>query len=318
MLTNYNIGIWGFGSHAKKRILPELINDDNIHLVGIYSSDSIKNQYIEKKLKLKTWNNENDFLNDASINIVYLATPNGSHYEHGKKILLSNKHLICEKSITCNYSHTIDLINIAQKYQLFLYEAFMYKLHQQYEVFLNELKAIGSIRYSCNTFTLPKLENYGFRKNLKLGGGILWDVACYPVSLIIDLPNFNLSNCKLNFAHFEYERDIDIFLKVILTSNQQMHDIIVSYDHVYANSVLVSGENGSIFAENIFSKNSNLETSIIISDINNRKRELKIEKDNYYKNMFKHIYKSISNRTEREINYKIIRQQGKLMEIISK
>ena len=307
------IAIWGFGMHAKKRILPELKISSYFELIGIYTSKPEKRKFINRELKLKTWINEVEFLNDRSIDAVYLATPTGLHLQHGLKVLNAKKHLICEKSITCSLMDTLILIDNARSNELFLYEAIMYKMHRQYLAFLSHIKRIGKIKYTQNIFTLPTLENYGFRKDMALGGGVFWDVACYPISLIHDIPNFQFKDCKLEYAHKEDHNGVDIFRKFIIESNGQLHDCVVSYDLIYANYVFVSGEFGSVYAENIYSKDKNTNTKLILSDSSNIKNIIKTGTDNYYYNMFKYLALNLDNQNERHLNYLKIEQQSKLM-----
>ena len=51
----------------------------------------------------KYYTNIDDFLNDTNIDVVYVAIPNGLHFDYAYKALKANKHVLLEKPFCKNY-----------------------------------------------------------------------------------------------------------------------------------------------------------------------------------------------------------------------
>ncbi len=127
-----------------------------------------------------------DMLTNASIDVVYIATPHGRHYEDIRMCLNHNKAVLCEKSFTLNAQQAREVCRLAENKQLFLMEAMwtrflpvMQLLKQKFNKgdigHLQLLSADLGFRFPFNA------QNRLF--NLKLGGGALLDIGVYPVSL---------------------------------------------------------------------------------------------------------------------------------------
>lgn len=62
-----------------------------------------------------------EFVNN--IDAAYVASPHETHYEYSRKLLLSGKHVLCEKPATLKKEQVRELIDIAQNNQLVYMEA---------------------------------------------------------------------------------------------------------------------------------------------------------------------------------------------------
>jgi scyllo-inositol 2-dehydrogenase (NADP+) len=69
----------------------------------------------------KTVRSHLDILQDREIELVIVATPNGSHFELAKQVLLAGKHVIIEKPFSPTLAETNELIRIAEKNNLKLF-----------------------------------------------------------------------------------------------------------------------------------------------------------------------------------------------------
>ena len=52
----------------------------------------------------KAYGSYEELVEDAGVELVYIATPHSHHYEHIKLCLNHGKHVLCEKSFTVNES----------------------------------------------------------------------------------------------------------------------------------------------------------------------------------------------------------------------
>ena len=95
-----NVAALGIGEHARRNTLPALDQCASVNLKGLYSRNHTIVQEQAKKYNCAVYTRPDDLLNDPKLDVVYIATPIGLHYEWGYKVLQSGKHLWCEKSLT--------------------------------------------------------------------------------------------------------------------------------------------------------------------------------------------------------------------------
>ena len=83
-------------------------------------------------------------LGDAGVDVVYIATPHPMHAEWAIKAAEAGKHMLVEKPLAVNAADAKAIIDHAEKHDVFLMEAFMYRCHPQM-VALRKLLANGVI-----------------------------------------------------------------------------------------------------------------------------------------------------------------------------
>ncbi|EFH82207.1 aldo/keto reductase [Ktedonobacter racemifer] len=127
-----------------------------------------------------------ELLADEQVQAVYIATPHPQHAQWAIRAAEAGKHILCEKPIALNHAEAMAIVEAAQRHQVFLMEAFMYRCHPQTQMLRELLQAgtIGDIRVIQATFSF----NAGFNPesrlyNNALGGGGILDVGCYSVSM---------------------------------------------------------------------------------------------------------------------------------------
>ena len=161
-------------------------NSETSELKSVFGRSKSKVEAFAKKHKIIPFNDLDNFL-DSDLDAVYVATPHDSHFNYSLKCIRQNLHVLCEKPLTINSSESMILINEAQKRNVFLMEAFMYRCHPQtFKVleliekhFLNkEVKMQSSFGFSANVSKEHRL------RNLCLAGGAILDVGCYPLSMV--------------------------------------------------------------------------------------------------------------------------------------
>ena len=78
-------------------------------------------------------------LSNPNIDIVYLATPIGVHFQLAIQVLKAGKHVWCEKPLTCDYKDTKTLVKFAKENRKMVTEAFMFLHHPQFNKVQNLL-----------------------------------------------------------------------------------------------------------------------------------------------------------------------------------
>lgn len=124
-------------------------------------------------------------LADDQVDAVYIATPHTEHACWVLRALQAGKAVLCEKPMGLNHAECMAMIETAKRHQVFLMEAYMYRLHPQTLAVLAELEAgaIGEVRHVEAQFGYhaPFAEESRLFANSLAGGGIM-DVGGYPLS----------------------------------------------------------------------------------------------------------------------------------------
>jgi len=126
-----------------------------------------------------------DLLADTDVDAVYIATPHPMHAEWVVRSAESRKHILCEKPLGVNHAEATTMIQAAQKNDVFLMEAFMYRCHPQTRRLVGLIQdgVIGAVRVIRATFSYHKPFHPASRLyRHELGGGAILDVGCYCVS----------------------------------------------------------------------------------------------------------------------------------------
>lgn len=122
---------------------------------------------------------------DPRVDIVYIATPHGQHYEIAKAALLAGKHVLCEKALTINAAEAADLIETARQRKLFLMEAlwtrFLPCINRAWDIIASG--ELGEIQWIQADIGFPAPYDPASRLwNPAAGGGALLDMTVYPLT----------------------------------------------------------------------------------------------------------------------------------------
>lgn len=76
-------------------------------------------------------------LDDPAVDIVYISTPNGLHYEWAAKAIQAGKHVLCEKPFTSNAEEARALIDQAKEKGVTIEEAVRSLFETLHAAFMN-------------------------------------------------------------------------------------------------------------------------------------------------------------------------------------
>ena len=118
------------------------------------------------------------------VDIVYVSLPNWLHVPWGVKVAQAGKHALIEKPLVI-YPGEMELLeNAAEANGVIIQEASMMRFHPQ-TALLRRLVSEGVIgvpRWAQGTFGFTLLYSGDIRLDRR-GGGSMWDLGCYPVTL---------------------------------------------------------------------------------------------------------------------------------------
>jgi scyllo-inositol 2-dehydrogenase (NADP+) len=258
-------------------------------------------------------------LEDKNIELVVVNTPNNTHYEYAKKVLLAGKHAIVEKAFTTNVEEAIELKSLAEKTgkKISVYQ------NRRYD---SDFKTVKKIIQSGVLGNLIEAEfHFGRYKPLigvKLhketpgpGAGLLNDLGPHLIDealCLFGMPQALYADIRTTREHSLVDDWFDIvlhypLLRVRLKSGMLVKESSIGYIlHGYNGSFIKSradvqeagllagqipnSENWGIEPE---SENGLLHTEkdgVVI------KEKVKTEQGNYY-DYFDGVYKAITNNT---------------------
>lgn len=179
---------WGLLSTARinRRVIPAIQASPRGRLVAVASrSQEAADAYAAEWEIPHAFGSYEALLDSDLVDAVYVSVPNRFHAQWTVKALQSGKHVLCEKPFALNLAEVDQMIAAAGASGLALAEAFMYRHHPQTKIAgewvrNGRLGEIILVRASFN-FSFQSRDNIRLRP--ELGGGSLWDVGVYPVSL---------------------------------------------------------------------------------------------------------------------------------------
>jgi predicted dehydrogenase len=180
---------WGILSLAgiTRRFLPALRAAGNAELVAVATRRPAAAEPLtaaQPDLRLHT--DYDGLLDDPEVEAIYIPLPNTLHAEWTVKALSRGKHVLCEKPLATTLADVEAMAAAAERHGRLLMEGFMWRFHPQHAR-VRALLAEGVIG-------APRLVRAGLsfpldtsRPNIRLdpavGGGVIWDVGCYAVSI---------------------------------------------------------------------------------------------------------------------------------------
>jgi predicted dehydrogenase len=131
-----------------------------------------------------------DLAKSPAVDVIYIATPHGYHYDHVMLCLRHKKAVLCEKAFALNSKQLKEMIAFAKAQKVFLMEAFWTKFLPQYQEVMRLLRenALGEIKMIQADFGFKAPEPKAQRLyDPVLGGGALLDIGIYPVFLALSV-----------------------------------------------------------------------------------------------------------------------------------
>jgi predicted dehydrogenase len=127
-----------------------------------------------------------ELLADKEVDAVYISLIHPDHAKWAIQAAGAGKHILVEKPMAMNSVQAAEMIAAAQRSNVFLMEAFMYRCHPQMARLAELIQdgSIGEVRAIRATFSFAIPFNENSRLfNKTLGGGSILDVGCYPASM---------------------------------------------------------------------------------------------------------------------------------------
>lgn len=177
---------WGVLSTAKiarEHLLPAIAEAENGVLAAIASRDLSKARALADRFGAPhAFGSYEDLLASDTVDGVYIPLPTSQHVEWAAKAAEAGKHVLVEKPLALDAKDIAPLIEIRDRRQVLICEAFMVTYHPQW-IKVRDLiaqGAIGRLRHVQGAFSYYNVDPTNMRNQLSLGGGALPDIGVYP------------------------------------------------------------------------------------------------------------------------------------------
>lgn len=186
MKTKICWGIVGTGDIVT-RTLPDIRRVGNAEVVAVASRRQASADLFAREWNIpRAYGDYDAMLADPNIDVVYICTPQGTHFDHAKRAITAGKHVLCEKAFTLNADDARELDRRARQRGVFLMEAMWMKFSPALAR-VEELIASGVIGEVRNVqagfgFPVPEVPG-GLFHTAELGGGAILGLGVYPITL---------------------------------------------------------------------------------------------------------------------------------------
>jgi xylose dehydrogenase (NAD/NADP) len=184
-------GVMGNATIARVCVIPAIRKSSNGSVRALATRSPARAQQVAADNQIdQIYNSYDALLDDAAIDVIYIALPNHLHHPWTIKALKAGKHVLCEKPLACSAKEAREMASVSEEAGRYLMEAFMYRFHPRSRR-IKQLVAEGRIGDPClvrSAFCYRMGEtDWTNEKNARLkpemGGGALLDVGCYSVSV---------------------------------------------------------------------------------------------------------------------------------------
>lgn len=190
------VGIVGCGGIAFAKHMPFLSQIDGVEIAGFYNPTEekarrAKEEFGSKDAKIyKTWQ---QLLEDSSIDVVHVLTPNKFHAEISIAALQAGKHVMCEKPMATNVEDAQKMVEAAKKSGKKLTIAFQNRFKPENMMLKNTVERgdLGHVYFAkaraLRRRGVPTWGNF-LNKDMQ-GGGALIDIGSHALDLTLWLMN---------------------------------------------------------------------------------------------------------------------------------
>lgn len=299
-MSKVKFAVLGCGRIGQKHI--KYINlNPKAHLVAV-SDTKINDIDIEYKIENKFTNVDELLSSHIDVDIINIATPNGSHAEHAIKCLESLKHVIIEKPMALSKIDAEKIIktSINKNKKVFVVMQNRYSPNINFLKKLIDENKLGKIFFINANCFWNRNENYynnhEWHGNKNNDGGVLYTQFSHFIDAIYWLfGDFNKINTNLqkftNYDKLDFEDTGTINFELSNGGIGIINFTIATFKKHFESSITILGEKGSIKIEGQYLEKI---TNCTIDNF----------KDNFFDNrIIPEFYKELDNN---EINHALV------------
>lgn len=247
----YKMGIVGYGGmgswHHNK-----LKNFQDIDVVAAYDIKE-ERQNVAKENGLTVYQSLEDMLNDQTIDIILIATPNNFHKEYAIKALRAGKNVISEKPVTIGSAELEEIIKVQKE------TGKLFSVHQNrrwdkdFRIVKKVLEdhTIGNPFYIESRVQGSKGVPGDWRCVKEAGGGMLYDWGVHLIDQMMWMVNSPVVEVYAHILSVKF-KDVDDNFKLLLKFENGLSALIEvdTYTFIALPRWHVSGDEGTMVVKN--------------------------------------------------------------------
>ena len=187
-------GNLGCGNVTEVKSGPAFQKVANSELLAVMRRTGELAEDYAKRHNVSRWYDDAEALiNDPDVDIIYIATPPGSHKEYTLMAAKAGKPVYVEKPMARNYAECEEMISACKDAGVPLFVAYYRRGHERFLKIkeLLESEVIGEVRFVSSTQYQPvskdmlEVEKLPWRVQPELsGGGLFFDLASHTLDII--------------------------------------------------------------------------------------------------------------------------------------
>lgn len=247
------IGTIGTGQIVRE-ILAGIAAADGVSCGAVYSRKQETGAALANEFGVeKVYTDLERFLSDPELDVIYIASPNSLHARQTRLALEHGKHVLLEKPFTPTWKEAQELFTLAEKQDLFLFEAITTQSLPNYKALRELLPQVGRVKivqccysqYSSRYDALlagqvPNVFNPEF------AGGTLMDINLYNLSFVVSL--FGKPPEAAYYAN-RHENGVDVSGVLVMRYPDFICTCEGAKDTWGVNSAQIQGEHGFLYVK---------------------------------------------------------------------
>jgi xylose dehydrogenase (NAD/NADP) len=231
--------VLGAADIARKALLPAIAASNNGRLVALASRSLDRARTMLAPYPgAEALDSYDAVLAHPDVDAVYVPLPNSLHQPWSIRGLEAGKHVLCEKPLALDATEAEEMAAAASTTGRKLMEAFMYRFHPDMRDFVARLVEPLHVQASFG-FRLEGTSD--IRLDAALGGGALFDVGCYTVSVsrwILGEPDETAATARMDHG-------VDVSVSGLLTFDQgRTASVWASFEAPQVQELTVIARNG--------------------------------------------------------------------------
>ncbi len=278
---------WGLLSTANinRRLIPAIRESARGDLVAVASRTLESAATYAKEWDIpQAFGSYEAMLQSDAIDAVYISLPNHLHAEWAIIAMQQGKHVLCEKPFALTLAEVDEVTAVSHKTNTHITEAFMYRHHPQTKTAGEWIRngRLGDITLIRAVFNFKfNVRNDNVRLVPEFGGGCLWDVGVYPVSmaqfLMGEPPEWMIGDQWVSAAGVD-----ELFNGQLQYSGGRVAQISSSFRTPFHTSVEVLGTNGRLHFNRPFTGLEPPQRKLIFTPASGEPQEIPVPEQSLY------------------------------------
>lgn len=228
--------------------------EGSFELTTIFSRTPDKAKVLSDKYKVPFIQSDwKALLQDPNLEVIYIATPNDTHYGLAKDVLEAKKHVILEKPFASHSRELDRLLKIAKASDRYVFDAIIPMHLPNFKALKEALPLVGTMRMA-NLSMVQRSSRYASLEageepaifSLAHSGGALMDLGVYPTTLLVGL--FGKPQ-DVNYVAQKYTNGIDVSGVLTFTYPGFVAAAVVAKDSTGINFMTFSGDKGHLLID---------------------------------------------------------------------